>query len=152
MLNRNDLRAGNWIQDPDRAMLDDNNGYRQVVGFDTETCWHIYVGSNYKAHSGNSFKKLLPIPLTEKIIEQLNLERGVKNLGYAAKRKWFLSQYTTLNHCYIKANGGVEEGWWEIRFEDSKVNTFLNIKYLHELQNFYYAYNQKELDVHLKLY
>ena len=79
----------------------------------------------------NGCNSYQPIPLTEDILLKC---------GFYEHKKWFTNDYITL--------GYITDDRW-MQFEYSVSRSVIDIKYLHQLQNLYFALKNKELQVKL---
>lgn len=142
MIQANELRIGNWVQDPDRAILDENEGYRQVHGLTLENSIVHHVAKESSSggigFSGNLLSTINPIPLTPEILEQC----GFRN-DHGEGSKWWMRP--DLKHSF--GLGDYNEDFSELTFSKHPLNT--KIKYLHQLQNLYFALVGKELEITL---
>lgn len=127
-----DLRIGNWVDTPRGYRFVDELSYKKTL----ENDYNYFLGLR-----GLSERYYItycrPIPLTEEIL----LKCGFVEDG----NKWFnkdsiiLGYMTTDKYlqCEIKANE-FDTKW-----------RLLDIKYLHQLQNLYFALTEKELEINL---
>lgn len=99
----------------------DDNHYRNYVGI-----YRNYVGKI----SDGEVDCVLPIPLTDAIIDKIGLGKDNEN---GIEFRYYLG---TDYPAYIKLNNGFEY-------------CFPTPKYVHELQNLYYDTNKKEIDFKL---
>lgn len=145
MIQARDIRIGNWVS------ISENNEHpkyrcvsqiknRGIVFHDLE-------------HSGHFlFEKLSPIPLTNEILEKCGFELSNKDLEtYNIK---YTGECTIQDlEFYQSRDISTIIRQWE-NYEDSTNNNYryislYNIKYLHQLQNLYYALTGEELIVNL---
>lgn len=97
-----------------------------------------YVYLDFEGNEGDVWecdcKEIVPIPLTEELIEK----QGWEKVCYYYTDKNGLEIYET--------NDG-----WHLHIDDDKCQTTIAIliKYLHELQNAYFVVTKKELEVKL---
>jgi hypothetical protein len=129
-----DLRLGNWLYESDKSKFP-----MQVVAIGDD-----WVQLDFEGNDGDSFeitdKEIYPIPITkELIVKSLNAEP----LGddYSVK----LGDY---RYIYFRINN---DGYISIDFfnyDDNSENEICDgIRYVHELQNIYYALTGKELEI-----
>lgn len=121
MIQATELRIGNWVKVGDiesTVCLIDHNKFIQLQG-------NAVV---------NRPEQIEPIPLTPEILEKFGFEESYK------------SSYT---HSFdFKQNTCFGAGWnlvnnhFHIRYKGEQ---FTNIKYLHQLQNLYFALTSEEL-------
>lgn len=120
MIKANELRIGNWVEVDDKPAL-----VTQI--FDSGiTCNH-----NDDITNGEAFKHITPIPLTPEILEKAGFENGCpysKEYGHTAPKEAFFFE----NDYYPNemSNG-------------RSIGT--EIKYMHQLQNLYFALTGEEL-------
>lgn len=124
MIKVNELRIGNWVE---RAA-----GMMQVTGITEE-------GVHFSDGDIEDFKYPIPIPLTPEILEKCGCVKDENNLQIelgARMRLWF-------------NDGNPAE--MDI-IQDGKHISFkcAHIKYLHQLQNLYFALSGNELNIDLK--
>jgi len=124
MIAANELRIGNWVND---NMPFDN--YFQIGEL---------ADSTARPKGGNlrGYDELNPIPVTPEIL----LKAGfVEKEDWFYKRNFFLGYISTDNHFQTEYKMAGVEGDWKL----------LNIKYLHQLQNLYFALTGQELNIQL---
>ena len=143
MIKENELRVGNLVYDDENTIMkvvrietkqhnDWNGDSENTVVFQTLTEANNYRESIIK-----------PIPLTEKIVKQFGFvkdENSTHSMYYIDK-----DRYLTI---------GLLVGDNEICFPFAKTNhhesgdsfKFMGIRYVHQLQNFYYSLNHIELE------
>lgn len=117
----NELRIGNWV----------NVGYNKQFDLDD---FENYFGE-WKAFSNDAIE---PIPLTPEILEKA----GFEDVKYAWKLEVKDSGFIVM-HNNDKASfvtGDYDELGFQLKYE---------IKYLHQLQNIYFALTGKELEINL---
>ena len=119
MIQANELRLGNWFQ---------SNIYQQVA---LETLEYL-LNPNFAPHSA-----VKPIPLTPEILEKCGFEcvsHGLTTITYVHKG---LPEYGRT--CY-----------WHAEIGELNLNYIaIGVKYLHQLQNLYFALTGEELEVNL---
>ena len=112
----NELRIGNWI----------SNGHTNHVISSSWLC--DYLGSL------GEHMKTEPIPLTEEWLVRLGFERKEDHAPAIGVFHWYENTLVTLNWV------SHEKCWVELDDVDS-----ITIKYVHQLQNLYFAITGKEL-------
>lgn len=124
MINKNELRLGNYIYNKYAK------AYQIVDGY---VFWHTMFPDDVKHEV--ELAGLMPIELRPEILQKCGFH--LSHHGY-----WELSDdYFSL---------AFDEHGLDIAFENQSVATELDhIKYLHQLQNFYYALTENELPVNL---
>ena len=88
------------------------------------------------------YEDLMPIPISVELIDKCGLQRWGKHKFHVGKVSWYIDKYTIIVFC-----DDTYDQWWEIRFLDSKENRYFKISSFHELQNWYYLLEQKELTI-----
>lgn len=127
---QNELRIGNWVYDSKYTQYP-----MQVVLIGSD-----YVYLDFEGNEGDVWecdcKEIVPIPLTEELIEK----QGWEKVGYYYTDKNGLEIYET--------NDG-----WLLHIDDNKCQTTIGIlvKSVHELQNAYFIATKKELEVSLRM-
>ena len=122
-----DLRIGNWVKDIKK-------GYVSIHGI--EPNWDE-VWLNYCHGSGIYKKRIIeiePIPLTEELLKKCGFDLVVKEGNQGEFRVYQLNEITyNTNH-----------GWWW------KHHLTVQPKYIHELQNLFFALTGEELEINLE--
>lgn len=145
MIQARDIRIGNW------ASVSENNEQPKYII--VSQIKNRGIVSQYLGSSGHFlFEKLLPIPLNAEILEKCGFELSSKDL------ETYNIKYTcecTIQDLEFYQSRDISTIiiQWE-NYEDSTNNNYryislYNIKYLHQLQNLYYALTGKELIVNL---
>lgn len=114
----NELRIGNWI--------DSEDGKQQIVDV---LCDSI----NTKTHEGLPCDFIDPIPLTPEILLAFGFERLEDGDGF---------YYELLSANGILFIEGDKKGFTEIFLD---MDNSVRVRYLHQLQNLYFALTQTEL-------
>ena len=128
MIQPNELRIGNWVYDSKYTQYP-----MQVVLIGSD-----YVYLDFEGNEGDVWecdcKEIVPIPLTEELIEK----QGWEKIGYYYTDKNGLEIYET--------NDG-----WLLHIDDNKCQTTIAIliNSVHELQNAYFIATKKELEIKL---
>lgn len=117
----NELRIGNLLNRQDYIC--------KVVSIDEEGC--ITEPLDYKGSENFVEQKLEPIPLTEEWL----LKFGLKTSIYDSKRFLILGV-----DIYIFDNN-------KIIFNPSSSDLYLELKYVHQLQNLFFAFKGEELTI-----
>lgn len=123
MIKANELRVGNWVIDPVDGRMKTTNIYQ--------------IGKHQIDDTNTNY---LPIPLTPEILEKagfVKYQYGGNNQFEGYKVRWSKdSIYGFLTSDNIFALLGFER-------------RHQNIKYLHQLQNLYFALTGEELEINL---
>lgn len=145
MIKPEELRIGNWVCFKSWRKEVDKYIYGNVVSIDI---WHpnktasiVYSDEDngLGAHNtGMNFEKLIPIPLTPEILVKL----GFSDRGWNKEENLYLDITDTNGSIATTDNGGFEI---IADHEDSYYTLPLKIKYLHQLQNLYFALTGNEL-------
>jgi len=125
-----ELRVGNYVQTNYEGIL-------QVVNVNSAGLEYIDAHKpNFSAIGRFELSSVSGIPLTEEILLKC---------GFVEKKKWFYKEKFLLGYMTTDENlqaewkfGGVEGTW-----------NLLNLKYLHQLQNLYFALTGEELEINL---
>ena len=130
MIKVNDLRIGNWLYYTHTAKHP-----MQVIGVRND-----WVSLDFAESREDEVN---PIPLTEKLLKRLRF----KNLGEESTRDTRILVFKK-NEFYI----GLDNGFWLLNHSNNSYYTFAlrRLKYVHELQNAYYAMTGKELNIKLE--
>lgn len=124
MITANELRIGNWV------MYNDQNETPMPTAIQICIQDLILINENVKDCNYN------PIPLTEQILLKCGLIDTKYTLYIKAKTKVIIFNWSSK----VVATG-VRYGW--------HCKKYKHIKYLHELQNLYYALTKTELIINL---
>lgn len=129
MINANELRLGNWIK----------NGFNQPIKINGI----ISEGNT----GGYALKTLSPIPLTAEILEKAGFKDNILLLGEqgVCSYGWHLiaSTYKGIS----KVNLAYD--YDDCAYESHNAEHQTEIKYLHQLQNLYFALTGQELEISL---
>lgn len=130
MINATELRVGNAVNYLIKDDLDERKEWYDTYYIDADDIKECVEDNEVF----NKFHK--PIPLTEEILLKC---------GFSEKNKWFfkggimLGYITTDENLQCEWNSGWDEPKWNL----------IDIKYLHQLQNLYFAMTGKELEINL---
>jgi hypothetical protein len=127
MIKANDLRIGNYIINPFGAIITIDEIHKSGVKFKTT----IYDLTHCK-----------PIPLTEEIL--LKCENYNKKYGFSLNETTYLFFNESRGYFYPYLTQDAEFSNLE-----NKCVYLERIKYLHELQNLYFALTNQELNIEL---
>ncbi len=130
MIDAKSLMVGNWV-----AVGNNNVKVNDIGDTGINISWyHELTDYDYK------FEDLSPIPLTPKILVKCGgYSNGFGGYGIIPLAQFWIIFYEEL-------------GKWEIDINsDFPGNVNREIKYLHQLQNLYFALTQKELEIKLKI-
>ena len=119
MIDAKDLRIGNWVKFLNKTF--------QVGAGTIEDC--------QKANDSDSPYKYEPIPLTPEILEKCGFERGII----------FINRGLELQIDFYKNRIDARITLLD-NFDGDKGADIIEIKYLHDLQNLYYALTKQELN------
>lgn len=132
----NELRVGNWVGTREgygkvRTIEAIGDGdYEGVVSNDDDSVW---VRSPYDGG-------IAPIPITYEWLSKFGFEDGEKRVSYHKIR---VREFST-------ASQGVFEGEFQITFLDHVPFSLpYRVKYVHQLQNLYFAIAGEELSINL---
>lgn len=130
MINRHDLRIGNWVYAGERTQFP---MFVQAVGED-------YIGLDFEDNKGDVWEstpeELHGIPITEELLTKL----GFTNNGHGIWNKRQQDRKVAIN---IKAEFLAIDAYKD-RYCDSRC-TCHGIKYIHQLQNLFYVIAKEEL-------
>lgn len=139
MINTNELKRGNWFYDTIGGKYG-KPGYQKVLSISEESVNHWQdkgVFGSSKAEDIN------PIPLTPEILDKAGLKRG----------NWIFKEgeYMLTEDIYINYTCNIYYKYWEGDGDQGGIETktFCEIKYLHQLQNLYFALTGTELEINL---
>lgn len=121
-----ELRIGNWVK---------GNRPFKVLPKD------ILVSYNHEKQQGES--RYLPIPLTEEILLKCGFELGSN--GWYSLESW-LFDFNCLDISINQEFAAIEYG---SRYDTHACNLTGNIRYLHQIQNLYFALTNEELEINL---
>ena len=122
-----DLRLGNWVSH--MRMKREDDGYTtfyENMKVTRDILWDM-TKRNYKDRN----KKYQPIPLTEEILLKAGFEKRQDTMWTIYNKSW-ISLY--------KMMGGE---YYEVE------DTYTSLKYVHSLQNLYFALTGEELEIEL---
>lgn len=137
-----DLRLGNYVNFKNREDID----YCEVT--DLSASGGIYILRNFKYGEGDdqleAIEDITGIPLTEAWLERLGLikkylENPFQDGGYELDEKgnrWYSWVDDGAFNLEVQSDGQI---WFEI------YSNYAHLKYVHQLQNLYYAVREKEL-------
>jgi hypothetical protein len=136
MINANELRVGNWVND-------ELYGDFQIVGL-----------INFKDGNQSAFKsleyypqsqdtdKLNPIPLTEEWLLKFGFEESIKSNSYrilSSKNEWIIAAQMSTDKKCCKIGLPI----------DFRIDQYMtHIHFVHQLQNIYFALTNEELICH----
>jgi hypothetical protein len=128
MINANELRIGNWIKHGESpGMHEFPNTLFQVS---TDLFYDIARGHISEYH-------LEPIPLTPELLEKCGFEKRPMAYMRLKSDSFYISVRT--KHMTFAISKSDKATW----------RLMVNIKYLHQLQNLYFALTGKELEIDL---
>ena len=122
-LQAKDLRIGNWIF---------KDKHFQINGVNIGRAYNYIIDNDRDEYEIENIK---PIPLTEEWLLKFGFERDVSDLIIEINNHSELSFDEDLD-CYLSIDNGHE---WN--------STDINIKYVHQLQNLYFALTGEELTI-----
>jgi len=121
-----ELRIGNLVSHPELEI--------SIVCIIQNNCYGV---SNKKIDNTRvSYLKCQPIKLTEKWLLKFGFEKGVDNVYYIKSKQMYLKIFEKIGHVI----GSVDK--YSNCFKISN-----DIKYVHQLQNLYFALTGKELTI-----
>ena len=138
MIKANELRIGNWIR---VYNFSDVVPYRnaRVAGILEDGTFYISDGGNaYWRLKEDEYTRIEVIALTPELLEKCGGEKNIFWLGGGFYIRFIVHSY-----------------WLCLENESDLINANsekqfdLSVNYLHELQNLYFALNQKELKIEL---
>lgn len=139
MIQANELRVVNWVEykwfeksyNPTRTTI--HREYVQVLAIDSANNRVLIKTEQFrKNHTWVSLSKVSPIPLTEEILIKCGFKYQLIGLSYGRFNFTWKEKY---------------KYWYVV---DNESMTYLTkIEYLHELQNFIYIMDGKELEINL---
>lgn len=133
-MNANELRIGNWV-------LDENMPYTVCIGM---------FGREWEGD--DIFKQLQPIPLTKRIMVKCGFTKGECFTRHDKTRCLMLGDKPIIGY---GAEGGPGEHKPEKHFfvcgymDQPFYGHYVEIEYVHQLQNLYFALTGEELDIEL---
>jgi hypothetical protein len=130
MINANELRAGNWVNDVKGGGYN-NPGYVKVISIGESV---INEWQDMGFSGGASLKDIHPIPLTPEILDKCGFKERADTGLYSNGKNFFLHHYYLMDDEYC------------FRYNDYKSYP---IRFLHQLQNLYFALTGEELTVNL---
>lgn len=145
MIQANELRIGNWIADRGgkQWQIDHWEYPNKVASIEPYLCelnGHYIYGHPLT----EELDYLQPIPLTPEILEKCGFEKGVS--------EWYNKNYFTdcmeyAEEMQLQVNlKSFRCGIFDVDFGGTNAMTANPIKYLHQLQNLYYALTGEELN------
>lgn len=136
----NELRIGNWVEHP-HLLNGKEVKYGQVVDISDydviEGSTGVIAIKRFKMQSSNHFQ---PIPLTEEWLVKFGFEKDETNL------KMFNKKSTTSLVEYYFILDGYNFGLYN-ELMQSEIHIDLEVKYVHQLQNLYFALTGDELTI-----
>jgi len=128
-----ELRLGNWVTTTERGCECD---YQVIgIGEDFVDLYHPYKCDPFKEAYGVEIPSLRPIPLTEEWLDKFGFEKS-DDLG---------SYEVGLNSPFVALIWNSEEVDLENDFSIEPMTITYRCKYVHQLQNLYFALTGKEL-------
>lgn len=132
MIPTKELRLGNYVKDG-------NNGFPMYV----YAIGHDWVQLNFKGNDGDIWecddKDLTPIPITIELLCQIGF-------SLCKEQFWHSPVYEKDN---IKIVHKENELWQVFIFKNMETRASRLIESLHELQNVFFAVNQRDLEIEL---
>jgi|SRR5690348_6430945 len=138
MIKATELRIGSWV----RHKRSDDDFYRDylIAGIDLSNNGFIIAilenGSDFYRMAGHDDGDLQPIPLTPEILERCGFD-GEANLDFKGDLSGQTLHIHSLGIAYLYGQDSCTAG---------QAFTF-NCKYLHQLQNLYFALTGEELEI-----
>lgn len=135
MIKANELRIGNWVTELRNS---------RIVSIDGIEPNHEFVWVNYLNGFGQykvGVDNIEPIPLTPEILEKCGFVLISKN-SY-----WCFKNEVGFVLCMWMADSCVQG--FEVKGSFYYGDSYIEIKYLHQLQNIYFSLTGEELDVKL---
>ena len=123
-MKQNEIRVGNWLNDP-RPFNEDTKKFFKMTdnGYFKVTARDIQFAEEYK-----------PIPLTEEILLKCRFKKDTKGVLVLNKNIYSLILWGGEVSVYLKIDESVLS---------------IEINYLHQLQNLYFALTGQELEINL---
>lgn len=124
MIAAHELRIGNWVL-----------ARPEIAGIETESEELVNIQVAFVSKNMAHEEWLYPIPLTPEILEKCGFEKHHSNYYVDA--------------LMLKPNGNVWEVWLYPAPSPQSAYNATNIRFIHELQNLYFALTGEELEVNL---
>jgi len=123
MIQTNELRIGNWINEFEIATQADSRFIDRLYNIELR---------------GKIAIDVTPIPLTPEILEKAGFNEVDGNEWYRFYDKGFLRVFIhkSVDSCFVSVDG-------------LKIDYYINNFYLHQLQNLYFALTGEELNIEL---
>jgi len=125
MIQANELRIGNYLHDPKTG------SWLKVIQIDIDGNISTYVMDRTKFPLPDGWSTS-PIPLTPEILENCGFEK--------------LPHYFSVERFHITKQDNSDYWWTAFNKNNAHIN---KIKYLHQLQNLYFALTGQELTINL---
>lgn len=145
MISPQELRIGNWVE------LD--GAYCQVTGIrqgedkrKLDPSLHAHTGKIYFLSTGKTYRYIghfRPIPLTEEILLKCGFEKKVTRTDHFDVE---MIHYEKDRHYVYLISDGFE---FEYETGHGRVNLFRTLHYIHQLQNLFFIFTGRELDIKL---
>jgi len=128
MIKANELRIGNWVNTV--------SGYQQIKSIATDACHTVAL---------HTYEFVNPIPLSKEVLERCGFTRNSNWWGDGVD---YYHKHTNEHHdiTSIDIMFGFESDEGFLNCVNYGQTNFEHIKYLHELQNLYYALTKTELE------
>lgn len=134
MIKAEELRIGNFIFCDELETEHLLNSVVQVTSFTNKVVhWKAPSVFTVNKHSGTPLQYANPIPLTTEILEQCGFEKKTDHAHAIGEYYWFDNGRFETVHVF--------NNWITLKGIDS-----CPIKYLHQLQNLYFALTNEELN------
>jgi hypothetical protein len=135
------------------ASIIENTNKGKITSYISEQHRLMYSHLIVPWENGNQYKpcEIDPVPLTPEILEKCGFEKHKPSYA-SGVIGWYKSEYISSEDEHFVEHGK-EDGMWEYFIalfafgNDGCVS--VSMKYLHQLQNLYYALTQTELEVKL---
>lgn len=130
MINVNDLRVDNWVMAPKTGLCQVNG--IQLHGDKKTYVWVVADGMEFQHRV--EIKKLDPVGLTNEILEKAGFIKGPYDFYIWRGKQEFSITFNDHNEAQLSVG-------------EAEYNVGRKIKYLHELQNLYFALIGEELNI-----
>lgn len=137
MIKDTELRIGNWVTSDNKAIqISDifDGGINRCN--DNYECWPIY-----------DLKNLEPIPLTPEILEACGFKNTYGNTDIFSKTTILLNEHPRTFHIINVPESGYKGYQLTIERYEKGVPMDIELEYLHQLQNLYFALTGEELTI-----
>lgn len=151
----NELRIGNICKD-DEGLFAKIAAIENKTKYDEVLCvFELWKESEWMGYWENDFEKMQPIPLTFQILLNAGFEyKGHYGINDNEVEQRFMlhnvidgtSSFLVVKYITFYGNQAAEE--WIARIDNDDIWT-KELKYLHQLQNLFFAINQQELNIKL---